>query len=120
MEVLVRMTALVPMLQTNDMARTRNWYQQVLGFHCVSAQDDQWCRLERDDIAIMFTRNARLGSPHATATQYIYVDDVYELWNTISQKCTAKWGPEKMQYGLVEFAVKDPNGYLLSFGQPSE
>jgi hypothetical protein len=22
-----------------------------------------------------------------------------------------------MPYGLIEFAVKDPNGYLLSFGQ---
>jgi hypothetical protein len=25
-----------------------------------------------------------------------------------------------MPYGLTEFAVKDPNGYLLSFGQPIE
>jgi hypothetical protein len=30
----------------------------------------------------------------------------------------AEWGPEEMDYGLIEFAVKDPNGYLLSFGQP--
>jgi hypothetical protein len=29
-------------------------------------------------------------------------------------------GPEEMPYGLTEFAVKDPNGYLLSFGQPIE
>jgi len=25
-----------------------------------------------------------------------------------------------MPYGLIEFAIKDPNGYLLSFGQPVE
>ncbi len=68
----------------------------------------------------MFMRNAHLGSPHATATQYIFVDDVCELWNSISEKCTAEWGPEEMPYGLKEFAVKDPNGYLLSFGQPIE
>jgi catechol 2,3-dioxygenase-like lactoylglutathione lyase family enzyme len=58
----MRMTDLVPMLQTDDMARTRNWYEEVLGFRCVSSQSDGWCRLERDDIAIMFTRNAHLGS----------------------------------------------------------
>jgi len=116
----MRMTALVPMLQTNDMARTRSWYEEVLGFRCVSAQDDEWCCLERDEIAIMFMRNAYLGSPHATATQYIYVNDVGELWDAIKEKCTAEWGPERMPYGLIEFAVKDPNGYLLSFGQPAE
>jgi uncharacterized glyoxalase superfamily protein PhnB len=120
MEAVMRMTDLVPMLQTDDMVRTRNWYEEVLGFRCVSAPSDGWCRLERDDIAIMFMRNAHLGSPHATATQYIYVDDVYELWNSIKERCTAEWGPEKMPYGLIEFAVKDPNGYLLSFGQPIE
>src|SRR3954453_15938512 len=118
MEPVMRMTALVPMLQTNDMTHTRNWYEEVLGFRCVSAEGQEWCRLERDEIALMFMRNAHLGSPQATATQYIYVDDVGELWNAIKHRCTAEWGPEKMSYGLVEFAVKDPNGSLRSFGQP--
>jgi uncharacterized glyoxalase superfamily protein PhnB len=114
------MTALVPMLQSNDMARTKNWYEQVLGFRCVSSQGDEWCRLERDDVAIMFMRNAHLGEPHATATQYIYVDDVHALWNSLKEKCTPEWGPEEMPYGLVEFAIRDPDGYLLSFGQFAE
>jgi len=26
-------------------------------------------------------------------------------------------GPEKTPYGMLEFAIKNPNGYLLSFGQ---
>lgn len=112
----MRFKALVPMLQTNDMTRTRDWYESMLGFRCVSERDD-WCRLARDDIAIMFMRNDHLGSPHATATQYIYVDDVMALWDSIKDRCSAEWGPEKMPYGMVEFAVKDPNGYLLSFGQ---
>ena len=116
----MRMNALVPMLQTCEMTRTRNWYEQVLGFRCVSSQGDEWCRLERDGVAIMFMRNDHLGSPHATATQYIYVDDIGELWNSIKGRCTADWGPEEMPYGLKEFAVKDPNGYLLSFGQPTK
>ena len=117
MENDVRMTALVPMLQTNDMARTRQWYEDVLGFRCVAAQGDEWCRLERDQVAIMFMRNAHLGAPHATATQYIFVDDVHALLAGIRGRCTAEWGPEAMPYGMTEFAIKDPNGYLLSFGQ---
>ena len=71
----MRFNGLVPMLQTHDMKRTREWYASVLGFRCVSAEGDNWCRLERDDVAIMFMHNDHLGPSHATATQYIYVDD---------------------------------------------
>ena len=62
-------------------------------------------------------RNAHLGEPHATATQYIYVDDVMGLWNDIGAQVIAEWGPERMPYNMMEFAIRDPNGYLLSFGQ---
>lgn len=109
---------LVPMLQTDDMPRTRQWYETVLGFACVSEDADTWCRLERDGVALMFMRNANLGAPHATATQYIYVDDVMGLWDRLRDACKAEWGPERMAYGLTEFAIKDPNGYLISFGGP--
>ena len=26
-------------------------------------------------------------------------------------------GAEEMPYGMMEFAIKDPDGYLLSFGE---
>jgi hypothetical protein len=29
-------------------------------------------------------------------------------------------GPEQMPYGMLEFAIKDLNGYMLSFGQPDK
>jgi catechol 2,3-dioxygenase-like lactoylglutathione lyase family enzyme len=113
----MRFTALVPMLQTDDIKRTRQWYESVLGFRASSESDDGWCRLTRDGISIMFMRNDHLGAPHATATQYFYVDDVMDLWGSIKDRCSAEWGPERMPYGMLEFAIKDPNGYLLSFGQ---
>jgi uncharacterized glyoxalase superfamily protein PhnB len=113
-----RFLKLTPMLQTDDMQRTIDWYTSVLGFSCTSSGGDDWCRIERDGVVLMFMRNAHLGSPHATATQYIHVDDVLELWNGIKDRVTTEWGPEEMPYGLLEFAIKDPNGYLLSFGQP--
>lgn len=116
----MRFQALVPMLQTDNISRTREWYESTLGFQCVAAQGDEWCRLVRDDVAIMFMHDDHLGSPYATATQYIYVDDVMAVWNSVKHRCSAEWGPEKMPYGMIEFAVKDPNGYLLSFGQPDD
>jgi catechol 2,3-dioxygenase-like lactoylglutathione lyase family enzyme len=113
----MRMQRLTPMLQTGDIARAIDWYGSILGFRCTSRADG-WCRLERDDVAIMFMRNAHIGEPHATATQYIHVDDVMALWESVRGRVGAEWGPEEMPYGLIEFAIKDPDGYLLSFGEP--
>jgi catechol 2,3-dioxygenase-like lactoylglutathione lyase family enzyme len=113
----MRFSGLVPMLHTEDIAGTRAWYEGVLGFRCTSAAEN-WCRLERDGAALMFMTNAHMRAPAATATQYVYVDDALGLWETIRDRCTAEWGPEAMPYGLLEFAIRDPNGYLLSFGQP--
>ena len=68
--------SLVPMLQCYDIKATTDWYGSVLGFRCVGEMENGWCRLERDGVAIMFMRNDHLGTPQATTTQYIYVDDV--------------------------------------------
>jgi uncharacterized glyoxalase superfamily protein PhnB len=113
-----RFRALSPMLQSSDLARTIDWYESVLGFKCIG-REDGWCRLEREGVSIMFMKNEHMGAPHATAVQYIYVQDVFDLWNRISGQVKAEWGPEKMSYGMVEFAIKDPDGYLLSFGHES-
>jgi predicted enzyme related to lactoylglutathione lyase len=113
----MQFSALVPMLQTHDMEQTKAWYTSVLGFSLSAESDQAWCRLSRDQVSIMFMCNDHLGPPHATATQYVYVDDVLALWSSIKDRCSAEWGPEMMPYGMLEFAIKDPNGYILSFGQ---
>ncbi|MEM7428515.1 MAG: VOC family protein [Pseudomonadota bacterium] len=114
----MRFSNLVPMLQTRQMGQTIDWYESVLGFSVKGRMGDEWCCLARDDISIMFMNNENLGEPAATATQYIYMDDVTGLWDAIKADVSAEWGPEEYDYGMLEFAIRDPNGYLLSFGQP--
>jgi uncharacterized glyoxalase superfamily protein PhnB len=108
---------LAPMLQTNDMRRTREWYESVLGFAAADFSDDSWSSLSRDNLTIMFMHDDQMGPPNATAIQYFYVDDAMALWTAIKDRCTIESPPEEMPYGVLEFTIKDPNGYLLSFGQ---
>lgn len=110
--------SLTPMLQTSDMDRTVAWYLETLDFRCVRRVGNDWCHLERDGVSLMFMQNAHVGAPHATATQYIHVDDVDAVWDTLKHRVPTEWGPEVMPYGMREFAIKDPDGYYLSFGEP--
>ena len=110
------MLSLTPMLQSGDLVRTEAWYAGTLGFRA-TGREDGWLRIERDGVALMVMRNAHLGAPQATATQYVVVDDVDALWERVRDRLAPEWGPETMPYGVREFAVRDPDGYLLSFGQ---
>lgn len=112
----MHLLSLTPMLQSSDLDRTEAWYAAVLGFRC-AGRAEGWRRLERDGVVLMFMANDHLGRPAATATQYIEVDDVQALWSAVRTHVPAEWGPEEMPYGKLEFAIRDPDGYLLSFGQ---
>ena len=87
----MRFRSLAPILHTDDMERTRNWYLSVVGFESLVDEDESWCWLGREG-AIMFMRNDHLGAPHATATQYFYVDDVMALWALIKDRFPAERG----------------------------
>ncbi|MCI0350935.1 MAG: VOC family protein [Acidobacteriales bacterium] len=53
-----------------------------------------------------------------TFTMYIEVDDVEELYRRVqASKAKIVMPMEKKFYGMQEFAVADPDGYLITFAQ---
>jgi uncharacterized glyoxalase superfamily protein PhnB len=117
------LTRLTPMLQTMNLQKTINFYSQTLGFSVSAVWPDEkpvWCMLERDGARVMFMINDHLGTPELTGTLYVETTDVLGLHQRIADKVTVLWGPEIYEYGMHEFAIKDNNGYTLSFGQPVE
>ena len=98
--------SVVPMLHTLDMQATVQFYEEVLGFTCVGRFENDWCRLEREGAAIMYFCVDEFDQPHATATQYFYVDDLDAFWDSIKDKVTAVWGPEEMPYGMYRWGLK--------------
>ncbi len=68
----------------------------------------------------MFMTNEHLPEPRMTGTLYVETTDVLALYRRISTQVEIQWGPEIYEYGMHEFAIKDCNGYTISFGQPVE
>lgn len=117
----MKITGLRPMMSTEDLTGTIDFYVNVLGFTAVEVNEEWgWATVSIDDVAIMLARPnehtfyEKIGF---TGSFYFNTDDVDALWEKLKDKAKVCYGIEDFYYGMREFAVYDNNGYLLQFGQ---
>ena len=120
----MRLTDLRPVLWTEDLSSTIDFYLEVLGFECSHRNDDWgWASLQKDDVALMIAKPNE-HTPYEkfgfTGSFYFNTDNVDALWEKLKDKAKVCYGIEDFFYGMREFAVYDNNGYLLQFGQECE
>jgi hypothetical protein len=77
--------------------------------------------LERDAVCLGFfaatDENCRRPVIIGGSEVFIEMEDVLGLRESIKDKAAIEWGPEVYSYGRREFAVKDPDNYLLIFSE---
>jgi hypothetical protein len=78
------------------------------------------CILDNGHVHLAFGTDPQnwYPDPALSGQLWIEVDDVTALHANVAGKVAIEWGPEVYSYGRREFAIKDPNGYLLTFSQP--
>lgn len=117
-------TGVAPRLPVADLRRTVSFYCDMLGF----AAELMWpvdaptfAILGRDSVEVQFyaSPDAReRATGHASLS--LEVSDARELHELLRGHVPVEWGPEVYWYGRREFAVRDPDGYLLIFSEPTE
>ena len=114
---------ITPFLKTKDLAQTIRFYVDLLGF----VVDSKWpadnptdCILDNGHVHLAFSTDPQnwYGSPGLSGQLWIDIDDVLALHASLVGKVPMEWGLEVYSYGRREFAIKDCNGYLLTFSQP--
>ncbi len=115
----LEMLALTPMLQAKDLDETIAFYTGTLGFRVDKRMDQKWCALSWNDARVMFYRGLEHSpeKPVMTGVLYFNPKDVKVLWTELKDKAPVEWELQAMDYGMLEFAIRDCNGYTLSFGQ---
>lgn len=114
-----------PSLLAVDMGVTLAFYER-LGFHVTGCAGDRtsarWAEVTRDAVVLQFYRDPPDGTPaHPTCsgTFYFHPTSVAGLAAEFAARGVAfAWGPEVMDYGMLEFGLQDPNGYFLAFTEP--
>ena len=107
---------LVMSLLARDLDQTRRFYE-LLGFE-QCGESVGWLEMRLGSATLQFYLDAPVGTPSEpslSGTIYVHVDDIGPLHEALKELIAFEWGPELMEYDMREFAVRDPNGYLLAF-----
>ena len=105
------------------------FYTDVLGFSVRDTLGDppEFCTLERETVQLMFTwdpphehapgEEHEHPEPRLTGVLYFYPDDVTALHDVVAARTNICEPLGIRAHGMREFAVLDPNGYRLRFGE---
>lgn len=114
----------LPCLLVADMRKTLDFYTHVLGFYQTGYYpiESEPIRTEvrRDDVAIIFYTESIHGLGEMTNQSgllYIFPESVDRLATELRGKVPFLWGPEDTEFGIREFAIRDPDGYVLAFAE---
>jgi len=125
------------LLHTLDMERTRAFWVDVLGFRVTRTEERDgavtWLALARGGAGPVFVRPVEnetpaMREPHLSGQLYFELPPApagdagalldAEAARIAAHGVTFEWGPDTMPYGMREFALRDPNGYRVTIGQP--
>jgi catechol 2,3-dioxygenase-like lactoylglutathione lyase family enzyme len=123
---------LSPNLVVADVDRSLAFYRDVLGFSVVQTVPEQppfvFAMLQAGGVEILLNapeaayaeyprfRDRPIGG---TLTLFIEVDDVERLHRDLKDRVEIVMPFERKWYGLTEFAIADPDGYVITFAQPN-
>ena len=115
-----------PYFLVPDVAAAGDYYRDVLGFEREYAAGDppEFAIYSRNGVAIMFRRavDPALIRPNeqqgGTWDVFYWVESLDALFEELTRLgATVVYAPVMQPYGIREFAVRDPSGYVLGFGE---
>jgi lactoylglutathione lyase len=125
-----RFTKLAPNLVVSDVERSLSFYTGVLGFVKGMTVPDAaplvFAQVVRDGVEVFFNAPEAAAAEYpvfdrrsigGTFTMFIEVDDVEGLHAQLKDRVTVVMPFEKKWYGMTEFAIADPDGYVITFAQ---
>ncbi|MFQ6015034.1 MAG: VOC family protein [Anaerolineae bacterium] len=120
-----------PMFLVENVDKAVAWYGNTLGTelrHSLPKTPPfEWVSLLLGDIEIMFSQKGaaqKWYSDGVTVSEipanfiaYIYVKHANSLYERVKGKVTIIMEPTDQWYGMREFAIRDPFGFILIFAQ---
>jgi predicted enzyme related to lactoylglutathione lyase len=124
-----RLVGIVPLVPVSDLATSVAFYRDTLRFRvAIDAPDHRYAMVIREQARIGLQGGADAAALAATRDNiaaYVLVEDLDALWREIAPRCASLppgrvRPPFRQDYGVREFHLKDPDGFLMLFGEADE
>lgn len=120
--------AIAPIVAVRDVATSVAFYRERLGFERMSGEDPGFAIVALGPARVMLVGPGDAAALAATAAHvaaYVWVEDLDALWARLAPRLAdlpegRVRPPFRQAYGMREVHVKDPDGFLLFFGEPDE
>ena len=124
----VNFISATPNLLVTDVSASLAFYQDVLGFELVRSVPDEapfvFVWLKRGGVEL-FLNDVKTASDSikldlragGTSTLYVDVSDVKALLDQLTGRAKVVMPLTDQFYGMREFAILDPDGYLVTFAE---
>lgn len=132
----MKFSKITPNLVVTDMEKSLKFYRDVLGFSVSQTVPDKapfiFAWMKRNDAELFLNVNMppQPGEPDlyagkpiggGTLSLYLVMEGIDDLYTTVQQqKVPIVIAMHKQFYGMKEFAVHDPDGYLLIFAEEAK
>jgi lactoylglutathione lyase len=132
----MKLTDVVPNLIVSNIDASTIFYRDILGFTVVTTVPEQppfaFVWLQRGDVSVFLNTAASVAQDlpglsarpvGGTATLFVMVHadsaekGVDALFSTVSSRSRVVMPLKDQFYGMREFAIEDPDGYVLIFAQ---
>ncbi len=111
------------MLQVRDLRESVVFYRDVLGFKVDGTFPEDaptWAGLHSGNARVMLSTFDGVTEPHLTGVLYMYPDDLDAAWERVKEAVPIVEQLTTREYGMREFSIRDPNGYLIKFGASTD
>lgn len=113
-----------------DVNKTLDYYINTLGFELIDTNPGsgtyEWGYVKVGEVGFMFQEETSLKKEYkelndyvigGALTFYIRVKNIQELYQEVQNKVEVIKSLNKTFYGAYEFAIRDINGYVLTFAE---
>jgi uncharacterized glyoxalase superfamily protein PhnB len=127
----MKLQATTPVFLVSDIASTMQWYRTNLQFEgraVPEAPPHTFGIMTKDDVEIFLQQLAGYEKPDLYDRRdggvwhvYVRTQGVREWYEAVSKRAavTMVYRLRRQPYGQIEFAIRDLNGYVLVFAEPT-
>ena len=120
------MISITPNLKVNDIGKSLEFYEKILGFETVMKVPDVnpvWVMLKNESAEIMLQQKESIEEEYPSLkdkesgalTFYTIVADSESFYNKIKDNVSIIHNIHVTPYGRKEFSVTDPDGFIFTF-----